>query len=961
MAIIPFKRITASPPIDAAIPAGLARLARGLVGSASKLHVAQGWGAALDSDSGTSTLVDAWSLPTSWRTFASFLVDGDAGSVWYATLRCNPVGADVLIRGQADSSGTVVSAAGIVTILVDPIDLGGGLVLVRLQVSSSRVEDSDTIQTLSWALGTEYNATIANAAIGQEWVAPNVEESSFTHHTYDAPTGVEYPAHMWPARDGAPDGNYTVWELSRLQVTGISIWSTGNEIVMPQIPGFSPLLRTQERNTRYVASYLLGSRPRQQCAMTLPATVAINQTNARRWSQRIPLTGAEQDVWTSLLTDEQGFYRFTAIVLPNARGQCVFRFRMYIDGFAVGSKDFEMGYSTPDVFSRWSLSLPMTSSGGYPVSETDAWPEDISVFPRVSFLSDAVLAAGVMRITVQKLSGAATRLGVFAAVVVAQRETVTTEWPALNERVQTLMPMLTAANEPFNKNRKEVAAWQRLDINTTDVAYTVWRASPVEYVTLKATALLTDNTVTVDIIDPDGVTVLDTLTLSTGGTDVIVTDTSIPLPGDVSYYINVSTSAGQVSAVKSLRLYEADETDPSMALSISYLSLSDLLDDTDQGIGATGYSPSYTEPAHIRQWNGADWIIVLDHWDGVTIGQRVSDLATTVGIEGAVIAFADGTARTYYDGTWLFLGETPAYFPPDVDPIALGDNIQKTVVWTNNSADKSASLFGLGVTGNFVLNVSSIGPVGPGNVANLIVEATATGAQSGTLTGMGAVGPISYDVSSALTVPIPTAWYHADDILVADGVTVTTWVDRRGSYNITGGAGGSGNVTMDVDGIGGVKALNFPGGKWLLFPVGLRTALNTAGAIEVFARTLCNNVANYGGPIGTSTANDQFFSLSDIQYANIASTARTNYAYTTANATVSHVWHASGTASSQNYYRNDSLLATTTNAWSMAATLTAGAWYRSGSAEGMNGRIREIRVFNRVLSTSERAAVVAQM
>ena len=84
-------------------------------------------------------------------------------------------------------------------------------------------------------------------------------------------------------------------------------------------------------------------------------------------------------------------------------------------------------------------------------------------------------------------------------------------------------------------------------------------------------------------------------------------------------------------------------TDPQ---SIEYSSLAEMLADTSQEIGTTGYVPSFSAPEHIRQWDGINWLAVLEYWDGFSEGQTQEDVGITPAIENAVILVGEPYSLT---------------------------------------------------------------------------------------------------------------------------------------------------------------------------------------------------------------------------------------------------------------------------------------------------------------------------
>jgi hypothetical protein len=866
MAVIPYTRMTAAPGVNAALPAGLARVSQGLLREASKLHVAQGWGPAIYAD-GESTQLVAWGASNVWRTFAAFLEEVDPAQTWYATIRCSPLDGDVAVRGSRSGDGVVVSSAGLYTIPVTPIALGSGLALFEIQLLSKRVPASDESRTLTWL-----------APDAAAWVSVRLREEieqdadpltpTYVHHTQLTALGGSVAVALWSS-DGRPTSAptataYTAHELTGLQVLGIAIHATSDGQPYADTLGLTPTLRNTEHDHRREAAELVRTRPRQICAMGRPIVSDSTHTNARRWTQRVILDGTEQSIADGMLVDEQSSYRVHAVLIHNGTAPLPLRIRVYVDGNEVASTVYNLPPLAADSFLRWSLNLPMVVSGSFPISETDAWYEPTESLPRVTVQTQLVSSPGALSITVEQVGPNATRLGIVALTVVPVRAPQSVAWLPFASRIGSILDFLRAPNRPYNEIRREVANWERLDADTTDVAATVWRASPVAGITLTCDAVLTDTILTVQIIDDDGVTLLDTLTLDATGTTAQLSATSIALTGGESYYIGVSTAEVTAGAVASVRLYETQGADPSMALSVEYASRSALLADTGQDTGATGYAPSYAAPTMVRQWDGAAWIVVSEIWDGVTSGQTVAALATQVGVTNAIIYFSD-TERVYqYDGAaWVWITQpiTVANFAGLSAITAPPDGYLVTV--TAQAGLSADTVVQWDETGGVWLLVSTVSAALP--------PRTGEWYNSGGVTVRSAEGAL------VLSGDLLYRWDASITVAAgAGGGTQSWWVPSEvyaGSPQVVAWAVGTENVTTDTvlnaQGFGTVErtlATIATSGDRIRFTTNTSGASLRDAAIKtltsgVTGSTRCYSAIQVRGTVGTGTVNNSTFFL----------------------------------------------------------------------------------------------------
>jgi len=118
-----------------------------------------------------------------------------------------------------------------------------------------------------------------------------------------------------------------------------------------------------------------------------------------------------------------------------------------------------------------------------------------------------------------------------------------------------------------------------------------------------------------------------------------------------------------------------------------YESSSEMIADTSQKIGTVGFVPNILEPISVRLWDGEEWIIINEVWDGVTSGQTLPDLNNEVGVMNGIIYFTNLDRVYQYDGSaWVWIKKfatvsTIEY--PDYDALSVVESLTFVLTTTD--------------------------------------------------------------------------------------------------------------------------------------------------------------------------------------------------------------------------------------------------------------------------------------
>jgi hypothetical protein len=410
------------------------------------------------------------------------------------------------------------------------------------------------------------------------------------------------------------------------------------------------------------------------------------------------------------------------------------------------------------------------------------------------------------------------------------------------------------------------------------------------------------------------------------------------------------------------------ESTPAGPESVEYADLATLLADTTQIKNTTGYVPGFGFGNFIRQWNNSDWLVVSDQWDGVTSGQTVGDLAATPGITDGVVEFASGEIYRFDGANWVKVSSGPN-LEFSLSSLDIGDAISGTVDIENTSDERSAALTGITIGAGFTVSPSSV-VLAPLASATLTVEVTLTGEQSGTLEADSSDGPLSLPVTSDYSyLPASIAGYLADydaqsQPVVADDTTITALTDRSGNGYDATGVTGTAKYRSGVHGINMFPALRFDsvaGANSFTLPTALRTALSAAGEAEYFAVVVATNT-NSAEPLGIGNAGSSgLYPIVPTPwnlYTGFCCTTVRNPGNTTLTLTSAHVmgvWHSSTQVAIQQ--NGTQVGSAATDTFNVGTTSKVPA-VNSGSIS-FKGKLGQVIVFSRVLTSEERAAMVA--
>jgi len=110
---------------------------------------------------------------------------------------------------------------------------------------------------------------------------------------------------------------------------------------------------------------------------------------------------------------------------------------------------------------------------------------------------------------------------------------------------------------------------------------------------------------------------------------------------------------------------------------------------------------------------------------------------------------------------------------PTVESLTIGDATSGVITFRNDADSRPGAAIDLAITGEFALDKTTIGPLGPGETEAVTVTVTAVGAQIGVLTATTSGGEVAVSVSSSLShVPSAIAGLvDAYDARLLDGVT----------------------------------------------------------------------------------------------------------------------------------------------------------------------------------------------
>ncbi len=88
----------------------------------------------------------------------------------------------------------------------------------------------------------------------------------------------------------------------------------------------------------------------------------------------------------------------------------------------------------------------------------------------------------------------------------------------------------------------------------------------------------------------------------------------------------------------------------------------------------------------------------------------------------------------------------------EVLALDIGDNPSAALRFSNPHTEAIGIADNLAISGSFTLGATTTGPIAAGGYVDITVNATTSGAQSGTLTGDSSAGDLSVAVTSAVYV-----------------------------------------------------------------------------------------------------------------------------------------------------------------------------------------------------------------
>lgn len=225
---------------------------------------------------------------------------------------------------------------------------------------------------------------------------------------------------------------------------------------------------------------------------------------------------------------------------------------------------------------------------------------------------------------------------------------------------------------------------------------------------------------------------------------------------------------------------------------------------------------------------------------------------------------------------------------PTVESLTIGDATSGVITFRNDADSRPGAAIDLAITGEFALDKTTIGPLGPGETEAVTVTVTAVGAQIGVLTATTSGGEVAVSVSSSLShVPSAIAGLvDAYDARLLDGVTdgaiVTAFPARLGDDAAENAARNGATFAEDAFGAG-LHAVQFLG-KTAKFdlPAAVRAALIATGEAEAWVVT--NGITTGVGaePVGFGTRNETgqhgLFTSGGLIYTNFAITSQQSLA-----------------------------------------------------------------------------------